>query len=214
MTVLSVAFDTTPRIVDSADALAAIHASESPLAIWHRPASAAIGRELTSLPGTPHAGARTRVHAGQAREQLTALLAARLAEAETAFPAWLSDLELLTDTFFQLADGRPITARLETLDRTGCPRFHVDHSCLRLVCAYRGPGTEWLDEDQVDRVALDSGAPNEAIIRTGCPNRMPTFAVGVMKGSRYPGHADAGLVHRSPAFEPGNPPRVLFCLDC
>ena len=35
-----------------------------------------------------------------------------------------------------------------------------------------------------------------------------------MKGSRYPGCADAGLVHRSPAVELGDAVRVLFYLDC
>jgi hypothetical protein len=200
--------------VDSLDALNDIHLPESSLAVWDRPLLPDIGLELENIGADAFPDIRTRVHAGKAHSELVALIAAQAYDAESAFPYWLADMAALSEIFLSLAGGRPVTARVETLARTGCPRFHVDHSHLRLVCTYRGEGTEWLDDAQLDRAAQAGGAPNEEIIRFGKPSRMPTFAVGLMKGSRYPGCADAGLVHRSPAVDPGDPARVLFCLDC
>jgi len=200
--------------VDSLDALNGIHFPESSLVVWDRPVLPDIGLELDNVGADAFPDARVRFYAGKARDELAALISAQGFDAVSVFPGWLADMTRLADVFFDLAGCRPVTARLETLARTGCPRFHVDHSYLRLVCTYRGPGTEWLDDAQVDRVAQAGGAPNEAIVRFGKPSRMPTFAVGLMKGSRYPGCADTGLVHRSPALGPGDPARVLFCLDC
>lgn len=196
------------------DALNGIHIRGKSLVIWDRPVLPAIGLELENVGADAFPDVRARVHSGKVRDGLAALISAQGYDALSAFPGWLDNMTRLSEVFFDFAGHRPVTVRLETLARTGCPRFHVDHSYLRLVCTYRGPGTEWLDDAQVDRAAQASGAPNEAIVRFGHPRCMPTFAVGLMKGYGYPGCADAGLVHRSPAVEPGDPARVLFCLDC
>ena len=102
---------------------------------------------------------------------------------------------------------------LKTID-DGCRRYHVDRSHLRLLSTYRGPGTEWLTNEQVDRDNLRSGAPNEDIVRYGQPYRMAPFWVGLFKGSLYPNMADSGLVHRSPPIDGTGQFRVRFCLDC
>ena len=104
--------------------------------------------------------------------------------------------------------------RLETTDTSKCHRFHVDRTRLRLLCTYRGPGTEWLTDAQVDRTALNNGSTNEDIIRCGSPHRFAPFWVGIMKGNAYPGNAGRGLVHRSPPIASSGQTRVLFCLDC
>lgn len=204
----------TRRRVDSLDALNDIHLHESSLAVWERPQLADIGTELAPIEADAFPDVRTRIHAGKARSELVALIASQGHDAVSAYPRWLADMAALSERFLALAGGRKVTARVETMAGTGCPRFHVDHSHLRLVCTYRGEGTEWLDDAQVNRAAQAGGAANDAIVRFGKPSRLATFAVGLMKGSAYPGCADAGLVHRSPAVEPGDAARVLFCLDC
>jgi hypothetical protein len=173
-----------------------------------------IDHEIDALGACPLPDARGRVHSGKTETELAALFKMHGYDASTAFPAWLADLARLSEAFIDLAHGEPVTARLESMDGVRCPRFHVDNSYLRLVCTYRGPGTEWLEDEQVDRGAHEAGASNDAIIRFGEPHRMPEFTVGLMKGRRYPGHADAGLVHRSPLPDPAVPARILFSLDC
>jgi hypothetical protein len=101
-----------------------------------------------------------------------------------------------------------------TTDDDDCRRYHVDRTHLRLLCTYRGPGTEWLTNDQVERLAQASGAPNEEIIRFGEPSQFEPFWVGILKGDAFPGNARHGLVHRSPPIKGSGQTRVLFCLDC
>ncbi|MCG7960800.1 MAG: DUF1826 domain-containing protein, partial [Candidatus Thiodiazotropha taylori] len=115
--------------------------------------------------------------------------------------------------YFSISKSRNVTMRLVTTNEDDCPRFHVDQTQLRLLCTYRGPGTEWLSDQQVDRAAQRSGAPNEEIIRYGEPNVFEPFWVGIMKGNAYPGNAGQGLVHRSPQISGSGKTRVLFCLD-
>jgi hypothetical protein len=71
-----------------------------------------------------------------------------------------------------------------------------------------------LTNEQVDRLAQGTGAPNEEIIRFGEPSRFEPFWVGILKGDAYPGNAGYGLVHRSPPITGSGLTRVLFCLDC
>lgn len=214
MKVLTKTQDVSTCVVDSLAAFQAINMNDCSLLLWKRTAIPDIDRELEPLSDDAFPDVRTHLHADRIASSLATLITTQGYDTEAAFPNWLADMTKLAEAFCRQAQGRRVTARLETLAHTGCPRFHVDHSYLRLVCTYRGAGTEWLDDDQVDRVAQRSGAPNEAIVLSGKENRMPTFAVGLLKGSRYPGAADGGLVHRSPTPAPGEPVRVLFCLDC
>jgi hypothetical protein len=151
-----------------------------------------------------------------AKTVLSGRLAAHGLPAQTC-PRWLSDLADLTRRFAVLAsktlDATAITLRLEVLADVACPRFHVDQTRLRLLCTYRGPGTEWLPPGAVDRRALGNGAPNAQIADPAAVRSLAPFWVGILKGERYPGNAGRGQVHRSPPVADGVPPRLLFCLD-
>lgn len=131
-----------------------------------------------------------------------------------ATPNWRKDLRQVAELFFSVSQGRDLTMRLETTEEDGCPRFHVDRTHLRLLCTYRGPGTQWLADAQVDRAAQSSGATNDDIIRFGEPAQFEPYWVGILKGDAYPGNAGGGLVHRSPPIAASGQTRVLFCLDC
>lgn len=122
-----------------------------------------------------------------------------------------ADLCGLAELYFSIAGGRDVQFRLFTTDRDDCRRFHVDRCHTRLLCTYQGPGTEWLTNEQVDRVAQSRCAPNEKIIRFGEPCRLDSFWVAIMKGD--PGNSGQGLVHRSPPVEGTGQIRTLFCLD-
>jgi SAM-dependent methyltransferase len=92
-----------------------------------------------------------------------------------------------------------------------CPGFHVDRVGIRLVCAYVGPGTEWLPEPQVDRVALGRREPG-GVLRLGAPARLAIGAVGLLKGEAWPGNEGRGAVHRSPPVAAGER-RVLLTIE-
>jgi hypothetical protein len=183
------------------------------LCLWRRASLPAVADEIAGLHALDLPDVRRSTCAAAFDEDASALLHESGLD-PLAFRNWLADMRLLADLFFTVNEGRHVTLRLETTVEDGCRRFHVDRTNLRLLCTYRGPGTEWLTDAQVDRAAQSSGAPNESIIRTGEPSQFEPFWVGILKGDTYPGNAGRGLVHRSPPIGGSGQTRVLFCLDC
>ena len=183
------------------------------LCLWQRPAQPGVSSELSHLRPSHLPDVRCRASPASFGQDLSTLLS-RQGLDPVAFKRWRVDLQDLADLFFSVSGGRDVTLRLETTDADGCRRFHVDRTHLRLLCTYRGPGTEWLTDRQVDRAAQAGGAPNERIIRFGEPSRFEPFWVGILKGDAFPGNAGLGLVHRSPQIAGSGQTRILFCLDC
>jgi hypothetical protein len=183
------------------------------LSLWRRPVEAAIVPELSCLDVSDLPDIRCRTSASTFDDDLCSLLRQQHLD-PSVLAHWRIDLERLAALFFVISDRRDATLRLETTDHDGCPRFHTDQTHLRMLCTYRGPGTEWLTDAQVDRVAQANGGSNDRIIRFGEPSRFESFWVGVMKGDAYPGNAGHGLVHRSPPIAGTGQTRVLFCMDC
>jgi len=111
-------------------------------------------------------------------------------------------------SFYRDLLGCPTTAlRLNAIDKTMCPRFHVDRTGIRLICAYRGPGTLWLDDAATDRGQLQDITEEHPAVA-----QVPTFAIALLKGAAWPGNEERGAIHRSPPVPPGAT-RVLLTLD-
>jgi len=180
------------------------------LSLWQRPARAAITAELRSLQASDLADVRRPATPASFDQDISALLRQQGLD-PGSFEHLRADLHELAEVFFGLTGGRNAIFRLVATDRDDCRRFHVDRTRLRLLCTYRGPGTEWLAEAQVDRLAQARGAPNDAIIRFGEASRFETFWVGILRGD--PENSAQGLVHRSPPVEGTGQTRVLFCMD-
>lgn len=183
------------------------------LCLWQRPAQSVIVRELSSLKASDLPDVRCSTSLDSFDHDLDRLLQQQGLD-PLAFNNWRIDLRQLAHHYFGVSNDRDVTMRLVTTDEDDCRRFHVDYTHLRLLCTYRGRGTEWLANEQVDRFAQSRGAPNDEIIRFGEPFRFEPFWAGILKSHAYPGNADNGLVHRSPPISGSGETRVLFCLDC
>ncbi len=133
--------------------------------------------------------------------------------------ALLSEIGWLTRVYTDLLGCPSAALRIEVLERPMCPRFHVDRTGIRLVCTWRGPGTEWLHDGWADRGRLGPGSGGLADEESGLllpgaeVGSIPTFAVGLLKGSLWQGNAGRGVIHRSPRITPSGLPRVMFSLD-
>lgn len=131
--------------------------------------------------------------------------------------ALIEDYEWILGLFATVADTDSIGVRLATTLERSCPRFHVDHVPLRLICTWQGPATEWLEHVDVDRRFLGrnhGGKPDElsGLLKAGAVvQQMDPFDIGLMKGEGWPGNEGAGLVHRSPM--PRALARVMITLD-
>jgi hypothetical protein len=121
--------------------------------------------------------------------------------------ALITDMAFLGRLLADLTGCKRVGLRLDWPETATCPRFHVDRVTLRLLCTYRGPGTEYLELP-----AEMSGAPFE-VDATAPIGRADPFTVVLLKGSAWPGNGTAGAVHRSPAVPPAIGRRAFFSVD-
>jgi Protein of unknown function (DUF1826) len=133
--------------------------------------------------------------------------------------ALAEDIRFLSEIFFELLDPPALGFRLEIVHKAMCPRFHVDRVGLRMLCTYRGAGTDWVEESHIDRAylgALSGGQPDESsgLLRPGHQvHTIEPYAIALLKGTLWQGNDGRGIVHRSPAVTPDQSPRVLVALD-
>lgn len=158
--------------------------------------------------------------AARASGLLRSGLRAELAPGETLPPDTLPDLpgrdalreevRQLGSLLADLTDCPKVALRIEVLERAMCPRLHIDHVGLRLLCTWVGPATEWLADADADRSRLgtDDVMPDPSALR-----RADAGDILVLKGEGWPGNAGHGVIHRSPALTPAQPLRIIAALD-
>jgi len=127
--------------------------------------------------------------------------------------ALVEDIKLLTNLFFHL-EHREAKINLELIDYDMCKLFHVDRSRLRLLCTYRGEGTEWVPNHGVDRNGLGKGCNSKIVTDDSLIQQLNDFDVGILKGELFPNNSNYGVVHRSPSVLGSSQPwRVLLRID-
>lgn len=133
--------------------------------------------------------------------------------------AWTADVTRLAALFSRLTGSASFQASLATVQTNKCRKFHTDYKALRLVCTYAGPGTEWVDDRDVDRDALGH---EESCFDTANARIVPHARnierarpgdVVLLKGELFPGNAGRGAVHRSPPIESTGERRIVLTLD-
>lgn len=181
-----------------------VHEPGVNLAIWHRDLPPTLtGKALIGLMA---AAPFTAVAAGTPQDMPDRMAAALPVPVPTDL---LLDLADLAAVFAMVNGGRPgVRVRLEALTHDGCKKWHADQVGLRLLCTYRGPGTQWLP--------VDGGAPAARAL-DGAPagpfGEIPPGAIALLKGERYPDNQGNGCIHRSPPAGPGPRARLLLCVD-
>lgn len=133
--------------------------------------------------------------------------------------AMAQDISLITDIYSELLGCDEIALRLEVSSKAMCPRFHVDRTGIRLICTYRGQGTEWIDDKWVDRSKLGQGSLGLADDASGLFDARTTveaaspFDVLLLKGSLWQENIRKGAIHRSPSVIAGSGLRILLVMD-
>ena len=124
----------------------------------------------------------------------------------------IDDILRLATLFEVTTKSGNVKLQLEIVKTDMCRLFHVDHYRQRLLCTYSGPGTEWLDNSNVERSALGGGDNNRIVKDAKAINRANTFDVLFLKGKKY-GEGELAVVHRSPPIMHQNKTRVLLKID-
>jgi Protein of unknown function (DUF1826) len=202
------------RMVDSPVEMTDIFDPEVQVLVWRRDSTkfAAHCRARSSAAPNFGTGFRKVFRVGDS-------LGNELLEAMNGHPTITPDVLCLAELYADLLGCEAIGLRYELVDGAMCPGFHVDRTGIRLLCTYRGPGTQWIDDRHADRSKLGPGSgglPDHLSGLFGPGAQVQEAALGdvvLLKGSLWQGNGARGAIHRSPAVDPGQAPRVLVAMD-
>ena len=118
---------------------------------------------------------------------------------------WLADMETVCRTFLLIEKTDTLCFWLGT--KRECIRSHVDNVPRRLLVTYAGQGTEWIQNQDADRLAYEAGEPNEMIVRDKSKlNFIDKWNIAIFTGGSN------GILHRTPDSAL-NGPSILMKLD-
>ncbi len=113
---------------------------------------------------------------------------------------WLvKDISELGQIFSNLMRVQLLRLRLEAVSDDACRKFHIDAVTARLVCTYRGPGTQY-------GISTDGHVPRRVF-------SVPTGAPALFRGALWPEEPPSGLLHRSPPIEGTGETRLFLVFD-
>lgn len=111
----------------------------------------------------------------------------------------VDDISALAAVFAEVTNAPYLRLRLDVVSGNACKKFHIDALTLRLICTYRGTGTQY-------GIAPNGGAPGTVFTAsTGAPI--------VLRGTEFPTNPKSGLLHRSPPIEGTGETRLVLVLD-
>jgi len=187
-----------PQSVDKPADLAAIREPGCNLVIWQR---APFADFAPLLEGDP-ADLRFECTPAECTAMLAEGLGANGFGGAALHPALSADAGQLAEAFCAAMELARLELRLEVVRTDSCRKWHADYVTARLITTYVGEGTDWLDEDDADRVAAGQGPL--------APQRLRTFDVGVFKGKLA---TDRPAIHRSPPIAGTGAARLLLVLN-
>ena len=141
-------------------------------------------------------------------EEILALLEDEISEdlkSSDFYMQWVIDMAGVCNIFCETLATNTVGFCLVT--QRACQRYHIDHVPLRLLVTYYGKGTEWVPDSAVDRLAYDSGMPNDKILTTSKARKfLNAWDIAIFRGG------PDGLLHRTPDAAL-NTPSILLRLD-
>lgn len=165
--------------------------------LWQRELPKTVQDWLNRIPETHLPSARIRL----VPAEIGACVAKVFRDAgHTENPAlsWFCrDAERLAIQFAELNGVSIVRLRIEAVFDDACRKFHVDHVTTRLICTYRGPGTQLC--------MCPHGRDRIETISTGAPI--------LLKGKLWSQPDDIALHHRSPPIEGTGLSRSVLVLD-
>jgi len=111
----------------------------------------------------------------------------------------IEDTAALAVIFASVMDSAYLRLRFDVVNTNACRMFHVDAVKARLVCTYRGTGTQY--------GISENGEDPHRIMTT------PTGSPIILRGTRWPEIPLSGLLHRSPPIAGTGETRLLLVLD-
>ena len=185
--------------VNAPEGLGVFHRSDVAAVVWNRAPKAAFLDWINELPVDQLPTARVILRAEQVRETVLQLceMAGTPDCAERAM--LIDDIAAMAGIFGDLMGSEFLRLRLDAVTTNACRKFHMDAMVARLVCTYRGDGTEYGN--------AEIGGDPEVIQAVGTGS--PIF----LRGSLWEHNTSPTLLHRSPPIEGTGQTRLVLVLD-
>lgn len=189
----AVAEGKTPDILES------IHAPGCAAAIWRRRPAPEFQDWIAALRPEQLPQARLSLRPDRVEEAVHVLCAEKGIAADPCCAMLASDTAALATLLVQVTAAEMVHLRFDVIRDNACGQFHLDNVPARLLCTYRGRGTQYA-------VWRSAGDPSPI-------HELPTGSVGLFRGKQWHGSEMSGVVHRSPPIMGAGETRLLLVLD-
>ena len=185
--------------VDEKDGLACLFDGTTAGVIWRRRLHKGMQSWLDNLPVDQLPTGRITLPISRVRSAATELMNISEMPDCAERQLLLDDICLLAHEFNKLCASSYLRLRFDVVTTNKCPKFHIDFVAARLLCTYRGVGTEYSFLD-------DQKRPTEIFPTPDC-------AAIALRGTKWPTECANNLVHRSPKINSKNETRLLLVID-
>ena len=185
--------------IDEVEGLVQLFDGNTAGVIWRRRMHKRMQSWLDTLPVDQLPTGRIVLPVSQVRSAVTELMNISKMPDSAERRLLLDDICMLAHEFNKLCTSHYLRLRFDVITTNKCPKFHIDHVAARLLCTYRGVGTEYSFLD-------DQKKPTDI-----CPT--PECAAIVLRGTKWPIDCFNNLVHRSPEIYGENETRLLLVID-
>lgn len=107
-----------------------------------------------------------------------------------------SDVAALAFIMSKVMNTTHLHVRLDVVSNDACRRFHIDNMTARMLCTYRGTGTQLAVAGEEDR-----------------PTTVGASDVVLLRGKLWPSTEETTLLHRSPPITGTGETRLLAVID-
>jgi len=186
-------------VVDTPQGLSALHRPGCAAAIWRRQPLPGFQSWIDALDPDVLPRARVILRPDAVRDAASEVCDASDTPAGPERDRLVDNIAALADIFAGLMQARWLRLRLDVVTTNACRRFHIDAVTARLVCTYRGTGTQY-------GISTDGAEPRRIFT-------VPTGAPVLLRGTLWPERPCSGLLHRSPPIEGTGEARLVLVLD-
>lgn len=184
---------------DSPEGLAVIHKPGCAAAIWERSPLPNFQSWIDNLEPDCLPNARLILPTTQTRAAVDQVCDACGTPNCSEREMLADDVSALAMIFGGIVSASHLQLRFDVIRTNACRKFHIDAVTARLVCTYRGLGTQY-------GISTDGKEPSRVF-------SAPTGSPMLLRGTLWPDQPKSGLLHRSPPIEGTGETRLLLVLD-
>ncbi len=186
-------------VAETPDGLSALHHPGCAATIWRRNPLRDFQSWIDALPAEQLPRTRLILRPAAVRQAIFELCEATGTPKGPERKRLIDDIAALAGIFAEVMDTNWLRLRLDVVTTNACRRFHIDAVTARLVCTYRGTGTQY-------GISPDGAEPSRVFT-------VPTGAPILLRGTLWPEDPRSGLLHRSPPIEGTGETRLVLVLD-